>query len=40
MKNQQYNYGEHQWLEEHITKSGEGGFHSFKLFLPIQSIGN
>lgn len=36
MQNQQYNYGEHQWLEEHITKSGEGGFHSFKLFLPIQ----
>ncbi len=40
MQNQQYNYGEHQWLEEHITKSGVGGFHSFKLFLPIQSIGN
>ncbi len=36
MQNPQYNYGEHQWLEEHITKSGEGGFHSFKLFLPIQ----
>ena len=39
-QNQQYNYGEHQWLEEHITKSGEGGFHGFKLFLPIQQIGN
>jgi AraC family transcriptional regulator len=40
MQNQQYNYGDHQWLEEHITKSGEGGFHSFKLYLPIQPIGD
>ncbi len=39
-QNQQYNYGEHQWLEEHITKPGEGGFHGFKLFLPIQPIDN
>ncbi len=38
MQNQQYNYGEHQWLEEHITKSGEGGFHSFKLYMPIHEI--
>ncbi|MBE5967212.1 MAG: AraC family transcriptional regulator [Lachnospiraceae bacterium] len=35
-ENQQYQYGEHQWLEEHITKASEGGFHGFKLYLPIQ----
>lgn len=35
---QQYQYGEHQWLEEHITKMSEGGFHGFKLYLPIKSV--
>ncbi|WMJ87445.1 helix-turn-helix domain-containing protein [Anaerocolumna sp. MB42-C2] len=39
-QNQQYKYGEHQWLEEHITKVGEGGFHGFKLFMPIKRVGN
>lgn len=38
-KNEQYEYGEHQWLEEHITKADEGGFHSFKLFMPIKRVG-
>jgi AraC family transcriptional regulator len=38
MQTQQYEYGEHQWLEEHITKSGEGGFHGFKLYMPIKLI--
>lgn len=37
-ENQQYEYGEHQWLEEHLTKPDEGGFHSFKLFLPIKQV--
>ncbi|WP_099205411.1 helix-turn-helix domain-containing protein [Scatolibacter rhodanostii] len=35
-KNDKYDYGEHQWLEEHITKPYVGGFHSFKLFMPIK----
>lgn len=38
MQNHQYEYGEHQWLEEHITKSGAGGFHGFKLYMPIRLI--
>lgn len=37
-QNQQYTYGEHQWLEEHITEAGKGGFHSFKLFMPLQTM--
>lgn len=36
--NEQYEYGEHQWLEEHITKANVGDFHSFKLFMPIKPI--
>jgi len=38
-QNQQYDYGNHQWLEEHITKPGEGGFHGFKIYLPIKVSG-
>lgn len=34
--NQDYEYGENQWLEEHITKKGEGGFHGFKLYMAIK----
>lgn len=37
-QNQQYNYGDHQWLEEHITIPGEGGFHGFKILLPIKPV--
>jgi AraC family transcriptional regulator len=37
-QNQEYTYGDHQWMEEHITKPNEGGFHSFKLFMPIQPL--
>lgn len=35
-QNEQYEYGDHQWLEEHITKAGAGGFHGFKLFMAIK----
>jgi|GEM_PF-22633 len=38
MQNQEYDYGNHQWLEEHITKPDEGGFHGFKLYLPIRPV--
>lgn len=37
-ENDQYDYGEHQWLEEHITKAGEGGFHSCKLYMAIKRV--
>ena len=37
-QNQQYNYGDHQWLEEHITIPGEGGFHGFKIYMPIKPV--
>jgi AraC-like DNA-binding protein len=31
-----YEYGEHQWLEEHITKANEGGFHFIKLYMAVK----
>ena len=37
-EHEKYQYGEHQWLEEHITKISVGGFHGFKLYLPIKSV--
>lgn len=36
--NKEYDYGSHQWLEEHITIENVGGFHGFKIYLPIVSI--
>lgn len=37
-ENERYEYGEHQWLEEHITKANIGGFHLFRLFMAIKPI--
>lgn len=33
-----YEYGDHQWLEEHLTKENEGGFHGFRVHMAIRAI--
>jgi len=34
----EYDYGDHPWLEEHLTLPGKGGFHGFRLFMAIQKV--
>lgn len=36
LRQSNYTYGDHQWLEEHITIPGTGGFHGFNLFMAIK----
>lgn len=35
----EYVYGSHQWLEEHLTMPGMGGFHGFRLYMAIEKAG-
>lgn len=37
-ENEQYTYGSHPWYEEHLTIPEEGGFHGFKVYLPIEAL--
>ena len=32
----EYDYGDHPWLEEHLTLPGMGGFHGFRLWMAIR----
>lgn len=34
----EYDYGDHPWLEEHLTLPGQGGFHGFRLYMAIREI--
>ena len=37
-ESQEYDYGEHPWLEEHLTMPGKGGFHGFRLWMAVREV--
>ncbi len=36
LEQSEYTYGRHQWLEEHLTLSGKGGFHGIDVYMAIE----
>ena len=36
LEQSEYTYGKHQWLEEHLTISGKGGFHGIDVYIAIE----